>query len=188
MKQIVSKKLTHSLVLVTLSVAVFSPVVTVSANQKPSAQVHVSKKEMSLEEAKKLALQGTKGGKVIEMYLDEDDFSLMYELTVVDGTQKKEIDIDAFSGKIVKSKVKDVSTSKKYQLLAKTGYKVTVDEIEKIVFKRYPKGLLKEISLESEMGKVLYEVTVYEGFEEIQLMIDAKTGQVLSEVREMDED
>jgi uncharacterized membrane protein YkoI len=61
---------------------------------------------ISSEEAKKIALDNF-AGTIVEMELDDDDSRHNYEIKIVNGNRKAEIEIDAYTGKLI---VLDIET------------------------------------------------------------------------------
>ncbi|WP_068676151.1 PepSY domain-containing protein [Oceanobacillus sp. Castelsardo] len=59
---------------------------------------------ISLEEAKNIALNNF-SGKITEMELDEDDDRLIYEVQMEEGNKEADIEIDAYTGKIIMIKI-----------------------------------------------------------------------------------
>jgi uncharacterized membrane protein YkoI len=55
---------------------------------------------ISIEEAKRIALNNFEGT-IVELELDDDDNHRTYDIEIVNGNRKAEIEIDAFTGKVI---------------------------------------------------------------------------------------
>ena len=61
-----------------------------------------------MQEAKDIAMRNAKSGRIVSAELDRDKGKLKYEIDILDGFIKKEYDIDANTGAILKVEHEDV--------------------------------------------------------------------------------
>ena len=121
-----------------------------------------------------------------------DDDAETYYVEVSDGTQSISYTIDAHSGKILNTDAKDVVTQKDDTITPtqnsqsnQTGDKKRLTKDQAIVFALKDAGLsrndvtIKEVELDRDDGRLLYEIEFYSKNKEYDYDIDAYTGEVL---------
>lgn len=122
---------------------------------------------------------GEFSGTVKELEFEKDDGRLIYEIEVIAGYEEAEFKIDASTGEIVKNKRK--KTSKNYDKQTVISAKEAID----IALNKFS-GTIKELELDEDDGRLIYEVEIKSGHEKAEIEIDAYTGEVL--VIEIDTD
>lgn len=140
--------------------------------------------KISIDEAKKIALNEAKTGKMIGIKFEDDDNNEKYEVTFIDNDQEKEYEIDATTGKIIKREIEDLD--KEDKVLAELKNKVGMEEIEKIVKNRYSNEKIVEINLDVESGKAVYEMKFDNGIETRKLVLSAEDGAEISNTMRSD--
>lgn len=74
-------------------------------NVQPTNVTPQKKTVISAEQAKKIALQNF-NGTIKELELDEDDGRLVYEIELINGNREADIEIDAYTGKVLMLEIK----------------------------------------------------------------------------------
>lgn len=118
-------------------------------------------------------------GTVKELEFEKDDGRLIYEIEVIAGYEEAEFKIDASTGEIVKNKRK--KTSENFDKQTVINAKEAID----IALNKFS-GTIKELELDEDDGRLIYEVEIKSSHEKAEVEIDAYTGEVL--VIEIDTD
>ena len=163
------------------------------------------KKQLTVKEAKKIAFDhaGTKESKVtdLEAELDKDDGALHYDISFDAGSYDYDYEIDAYTGKILKSeKEKDsdnVQTSANAQSTetkpkeSTEKKKLTEKEVKKIAFdhaKVKESNVYElEVELDKDDGKLRYDISFEADVYDYDYEIDAYTGKILNSEKERDD-
>lgn len=102
------------------------------------------------------------------------------------STTKKSVATVSKSGKVTakkagKATIKATVNGKKYtcRVTVKNAKEITYEGAKKIALKRAGGGIVTDIDLDYENGRLVYEVEVYYKGVEYEIYIDAKTGKVL---------
>ncbi|MDY5306158.1 PepSY domain-containing protein [Fusobacterium gastrosuis] len=141
-----------------------------------SAQIN-QEQIITLEEANKIALKQTKDGKILKSELDHNHGRTIYEIEILENNIKKEIDIDAVSGQILKIDNDDSPSHSHMQTPVEA--KISIDEAKAIALKNSSNGTLKSIELDSKRGLPFYEVEILENNIEKEIKIDATNGNII---------
>ncbi len=141
-----------------------------------SAQIN-QEQIITLEEANKIALKQTKDGKILKSELDHNHGRTIYEIEILENNIKKEIDIDAVSGQILKIDNDDRPSHRHMQTPIEA--KISIDEAKAIALKNSSNGTLKSIELDSKRGLPFYEVEILENNIEKEIRIDATNGNII---------
>lgn len=132
---------------------------------KYMTSTQVGKKMISVEEAKKIALNSVKG-KIGQAKLDRED--AVYEIEVMKGKFEYEVDINAFTGKIVKIDKELVKNGKLISL--KKAKQIALNSID---------GVVKKAQYNQSNG--VYEIFVVKNSKTYRLNINGYTGQIMSQ-------
>ncbi|WP_022819886.1 PepSY domain-containing protein [Fusobacterium russii] len=154
--------------------------VAFSSDVYANTQVN-QQKILSADEANKIALGQTTNGQIIKSELDTENGALIYEIEVLENSVKKEFDIDAVSGKILKI---DNGYSNKNNNVINTEVKLSMEDAKKIALDNSKNGKIKSIEFKNKNGFAFYEVEVSEGFMEREFKIDATNGNILKMERD----
>jgi uncharacterized membrane protein YkoI len=131
-------------------------------------------KMISLQEAKQVATQKVKGGYVTEIELDQDDGRYHFDIDLKDNKNEYDLEVDAFTGEIIKFE-KEVE---KDRTQAKSGKLLTKEEAIAIA-KKQAAGTVKEIELDDDDGRKVYEIEIKDNEFKYEIELDAVTGKVL---------
>ncbi|MDO4691079.1 MAG: PepSY domain-containing protein [Fusobacterium sp.] len=162
-----------------------------STSTKTYANTVNQQKIISSEEANKIALKQTNNGRILKTELDTEKGMLVYEIEVLDGNVKRELEIDAVSGNILKidnertlinlnNNVQTTTTN----TTTGSGTNISMEEAKKIALNHSKNGTIKSIEFDYEMGIPVYEIEVMEGFIEKDYLIDATNGNILKVKRD----
>ena len=123
----------------------------------------VEAKGQTRDQAKEIALKEAKTGQVIGYELDYEYGKLVHEIFILDGKLEKEYNIDAQTGKILKTEIKDLSMDPEYRLMLNTKPKIDLAKVENLVKQKYPKARVKKLKLDVE-DKVLVITSPHRGW------------------------
>ncbi len=137
--------------------------------------VRAANTKVSLEQAKKIALNDAKGGTLVKAKLDRENGVLVYEVDIVKGNQKFEYDIDASTGKIVKKEVKNLNINNNNN----TNGKISLEQAKKIALDDAKGGTVVKAKLDRENGVLVYEVDIVKGNQKFEYDINATTGRIV---------
>ena len=82
--------------------------VVISADENKITRRIEKKETITSDEANTIALNKTGGGEVVESKLERDDGLLKYEIKIVNGDMKHEVDIDASTKEIIKYEIEKI--------------------------------------------------------------------------------
>lgn len=147
---------------------------------------------ISAEQAAKIALQAVGGGTIEEIELDEDDGKLIYEVEIKTSYGEAEVDIDAYSGKVLKiekdrekntngKKTSSFNTenSNKQNSIHTSNSPISSEQAARIALQAVGSGTIEDIELDEDDGKLIYEVEIETTYGEAEVEIDAYSGKVL---------
>ena len=141
---------------------------------------------ISIEEAQSIALEKTGGGTIVKFKLDDDE----YEVEIINGTTEYELEINAYTGKIIKFEKDydgDYKDSPSIETTAATESKTTApkattasksisaDQAKKIALDKTGGGTIVDFELDD--GK--YEIEIENGNKEYEIEISASTGKII---------
>jgi uncharacterized membrane protein YkoI len=128
---------------------------------------------LDIKEISVIALDFTKGGVIIEIELNFDDSKSTYEVIVRTETAEHILLINAHTGEIIKAEYDRVDD----KIISNNI--LSIKEIQDKVIELTDGGLVKQIELEEDDGRLYYEIEIKRESQEIELVLDAYTGQVL---------
>ncbi len=137
---------------------------------------------LSKDQAKTIALQkagvSASAAAGLKVELEQDDSSSKYEVEFYADGKKYEVDIDAYSGKVL-----EYSTEKS-EFLSSAQQRISEEKAKAIAFqaagaKESDAAGLK-ISLDEDHGRIVYEIEFAVGKKEFECEIDAVSGSVLT--------
>ncbi len=132
---------------------------------------------LSIEEAKTIATE-MYSGTVKGIELDEDDGNYNYELEIITEKAEVELEINAKSGEIVYISVdEDEAEAKQKRSSDNMKSKISTDEARSIALDKYS-GTIKELELDEDDGRHIYEIEIRTDKGEVELEIDARTGEI----------
>ena len=134
-------------------------------------------------QARKIAREKANNAKVIEIELEEDDGATYYQVELENDTHEFEVEIDAFTGKvlIIEMEQRDDQKQAKSQVMSRAA-------IEQLINKSYANYRIDKIELDDDDGQMIYEIELKAGRTEIEMELDAVTGDVLDFDKEVDDD
>lgn len=132
---------------------------------------------ISRQEAIDIAQKEVKGT-LLKTELDHENGRLVYEIDILHSSNTKyDLDIDASSGKIVRTKKTQYRKQNAEKL---RSAKITHNKAIEIAKKDTGASTLLSCELDIENKKLVYEVTLTDGkYTEYELIIDASTGTIL---------
>ncbi|MBR1374513.1 MAG: PepSY domain-containing protein [Cardiobacteriaceae bacterium] len=127
--------------------------------------------KLTASDAKEIAINAARGGRVVDIELERRKGSAYYEVEVKNQGVEHEIKIDATTGRILKHKTEN----KTAQL------NISRDQAKQIALTAVRGGRITDIDLENKRAAAYYEVEVRDARgNEHELKIDAQSGKVFS--------
>ncbi|GAB3791190.1 PepSY domain-containing protein [Virgibacillus kimchii] len=148
---------------------------TANTTHKQSAD---SKDILSVEQVEELALKEF-SGVIKELELDKDDGRLIYELEIKnENREEAELDMDAYTGEILKMELEMKGRGKATSTNHKFNDILSMSEVKEIALTEFP-GMIKEIELDKDDGRLIYELEIKNKGKEAEMEMDARTGKIL---------
>jgi len=130
--------------------------------------------EITMEQAKEIALAKTGGGAVTECKLDYDDGRQVYEIEIIDGNTKYEMDIG-----VTDSQIYDYS-EKTYAAYDSTGAnEISAEEAKEIALAKTGGGTVVQCKLDFENGKKVYEVDIVNGDTRYEMDVSVTDSKII---------
>ena len=137
---------------------------------------------ISEQQAKDIALKETQGGQITKFKLDRENGRMVYEIEVMNGNIEKDYEIDAETGAIVKLEHEQKNYGNNNSV---NNPKISYDKAKEIALKQSKNGKFKEIELKHKNGVLVYDVEIAEGFMDREFLIDANTGAILRDKKDL---
>ncbi|GEM03607.1 hypothetical protein HMI01_05950 [Halolactibacillus miurensis] len=134
-------------------------------------------------QAQKIAREKANNAKVTEIELEEDDGMTYYQVELENDTHEFEVEIDAFTGKvlIIEMEQRDDQTTAKSQVMSR-------DAVRQLLTKNYADYRIEKIELDNDDGRMVYDIELKAGRVEIEMALDAVSGDVLDFDKEVDDE
>ena len=157
-------------------------IMTVQASNKSqgSEAMAAVQSKVSFEQALNIA-QKTVKGDIVSAGFDQNDYSAggKYEVKIIANNTEYEVDIDADSGKVLKTKQERLDNKDRAEHKAMKQAKVSLNQAMKTAA-RSVGGTVFEAEFDNDDGQSVYEIKVAKGDQTHKVMIDAMTGKVIS--------
>jgi len=145
--------------------------------------------KISYERAKEIALAKVGGGTVEEIDLDYENGILVYEVEIKYKGIEYEVDVNATTEEVVKFKSDhstdntsaqkpSTSTPSQSQSDSSTA-QISYEKAKEIALAKVGGGTVKEIELDHENGRLVYEAEVKYDGREYEIDIDATSGEIV---------
>lgn len=112
-------------------------------------------------------------GTVTEIELDTEDGELVYEVEIVSGNEKAEIDINAYTGEILL-----IGTKSTDGIKGDSNSFINIKKAIGIALGEFS-GTVVEVELEEEDDSYIYEVEIKSGGNSKDIEVDAYTGKII---------
>ena len=154
--------------------------VQASTKSQSSEAMAAVQSKVSFEQALNIA-QKTVKGDIVSAEFDQNDYSAggKYEVKVIANNTEYEIDIDADSGKVLKTKQEKLDNKDIAEYKAMKQAKVNLNQAMQTAA-RSVCGTVVEAEFDNDDGQSVYEIKVAKGDQTHKVMIDAMTGKVIS--------
>ena len=152
-----------------------------SSNQMGASTKGIENKtfDISMEQAVKIFKETYPDAQIVSINLDKNFTNYVYEIEGFNESQEIELSIDTMSGEISKQKTENKDDLIDDDSLDLEGI-ITPEEAMKIALEQVGKGYAKDWGLDSENGKIYYEVDIEGGGQSNDdALIDAKTGEFI---------
>ena len=156
--------------------------------EKTEAQLKALAK-ITEEQATAIALQRVPGATVKDKELEDEKGKVIwsFDLATAGSADITEVAVDAMTGAVVEVKKETPKDQKKEsQEDLKAQMTLTEGQATMIASREYPKGKVKAAWIEKEDGKLIWGValTVPDSGDQVEVKIDATSGQVLGKETE----
>lgn len=131
--------------------------------------------EITAKRAQEIALAQTGGGEVISCKLDFEDGVKVYEIDIVNGNTKYEVDVCAVGSQIYKFKQSRVSMLGP-QVSASS--EVTEKQAQAIALKKTGGGTVTKCKLDVEHGRKVYEIEVTNGNKKYEMDVGVSDAKI----------
>ncbi|WP_183041135.1 PepSY domain-containing protein [Salipaludibacillus neizhouensis] len=149
---------------------------------------------ISLEEAKKIVSELAPGGNIDDVDLEMKNSRYVYEIEVEVNDEDGDVHIDAETGEVLKieddlekllegnsasNEQKNSSESNDNASKDSKGEQISSEEAKEIALAHVGNGKVDDIELDNEDGLLLFEVEVEHNDDDVEVYIDAYTGEVV---------
>lgn len=134
-------------------------------------------------QAQKIAREKANNAKVTEIELEEDDGMTYYQVELENDTHEFEVEIDAFTGKvlIIEMEKRDDQVPARSQVMSR-------EEVRQLLAKNYADYRIEKLELDDDDGRMVYDIELKAGRIELEMALDAVSGNVLDFDKEVDDD
>lgn len=149
------------------------------ANGAPASN---SSSEISAEKAKEIALAKTGSGTVVECKLDYEHGRKVYEIEIINGNTKYELDVCVTDSQIYDYEQKTISNPRQINPAGSTtssGSGITAERAKQIALAKVGGGTVTECKLDYEHGRQVYEIEIRHNGWEYEIDIDIATGEIV---------
>ncbi len=140
---------------------------------------------LTMDEAKAIAVKSV-GGTVTEIELERETSGDIYEVEVKSNGFEYDLDIDAKTGKVLRTDKDDDDDDSDDKVIVADGKYITEIAAIQIAMKQ-ARGTATEVKLDEEDGRVVYEIEIRDGKYDYDFDIDAISGEVLKFEKELDD-
>ena len=131
------------------------------------------------------AARGQIDGGVLEAEIETEDGALIYEIDMVKGSDVYEVTVDAQSGEVI-SQSEEQLTGFLSGLFQKDELRAAGQSGDSLMqalteLEATDGTRIEELSLEEEDGRIVYEIELTDASGERELLIDAATGESLTD-------
>jgi uncharacterized membrane protein YkoI len=153
------------------------------AQEHAKARANLPKAKVTLAQAVETASKAIPAGKVVEAELKSENDGLLFEVEIVTGKIHQEVEIDAMTGKIIKTEVEDQAgedqEQEELETEAAATAKFSVAKAIDAALKEVKASKAFEANFEREDGKLLICVEVVAGKAIKEVEFDAMTGKLI---------
>lgn len=151
---------------------------------------------ISASEAKKIALKQL-DGEIIGFEYDGDDRTPHYEIDIVNGNEKIEVEINAGTGNAVVTERENITANAKNtaktdetaKASESTNNSSVITEKQAIeIAKAKASGKVTDLELDEDDNRLIYEIEIRNGKMEYDFEIDATTGDIIKYEEDLDDD
>lgn len=144
-----------------------------------AAKVNTSQIKLDEQAAVKKFNQKYANAKVEEITLESHFKKYRYEITGFDNSKEYTVEINAKTGKILKSESERLDKNDQNTALDLSKL-ISRKKATKAAEKAAKKGQAQEWTLESENGQAIWEITVVNGRQKVDVKVNANNGNVLN--------
>ena len=144
-----------------------------------AAKVNTSQIKLDEQAAVKKFIQKYANAKVEEITLESHFKKYRYEITGFDNSKEYTVEINAKTGKILKSESERLDKNDQNTALDLSKL-ISRKKATKAAEKAAKKGQAQEWTLESENGQAIWEITVVNGRQKVDVKVNANNGNVLN--------
>jgi len=183
------KKLTAIGIIPIAAIILLSGSVVAFSNNQATADVA---SEIKAERAQEIALATTGGGTVTECKMDYENGRKVYEIEVLHGDNKYEVDVDAINSTVLNYTVESIHPDSKSTATESTAKEtsanttesssessvITVEKAQEIALAKVGGGTVKEWEIDYKNGRKVYDIKIIYENKEYEMNVDAINGTI----------
>ena len=151
---------------------------TVWAQSSARTQRTIPASQISYERAMEIAVAQVGGGIVWDIELERRHSVIYYDVEVRSDGIEYDVHINAVTGEIIRLREDGRYNVGRTSALCLTDAKITFEQAKTIALERAG-GAVKDIELERDRGRLVYEIEGIINRQEYDVRIDAATGEIL---------
>jgi len=149
--------------------------------------------EITVEQAKETALATVGGGTVTKCEIDNENGRKVYEIEIIYGDNKYEMDVDAISSAVTDYKVEAItqnnnptsSSDNSADAQSQSGTsspaatsEITAEKAKEVALAKVGGGTVTKCEIDYENGRKVYDITIVYGNNKYEMDVDAITGAI----------
>ena len=168
-------------ILVILMIGISGVLITALTPNSDSKKTDISASTgndyITAEQAKLIALSAVPGV-VNEVELEKENGLLVYEVEITNNNKRTEVAINRETGSIISTEAEEDEEIAPEEL-KKIGGLITEEQAKQIALDHIGQGNVIDFESEREGGRIIYGVVLSVNGDEVEVEIDAQTGEIL---------
>ena len=153
-----------------------SPAAAIGNDEAKKATSKQTSELITIEKAADIALN-EQSGEVVDIELDAKRGNAIYEIEIQNKGKEADVKLDAFTGEVLSVKSKQDDDDDDTALPFEKGV-LNINKAIKLA-EEETSGKVKEVNIDLENGTLIYDFELKGNKDEVELTLDAKTGEVL---------
>ncbi|MGG0891421.1 PepSY domain-containing protein [Cytobacillus horneckiae] len=153
-----------------------SPAAAIGNDEAKKATSKQTSELITIEKVADIALN-EQSGEVVDIELDAKRGNAIYEIEIQNKGKEADVKLDAFTGEVLSVKSKQDDDDDDTALPFEKGV-LNINKAIKLA-EEETSGKVKEVNINLENGTLIYDFELKGNKDEVELTLDAKTGEVL---------
>lgn len=154
-----------------------SPAAAIGNDEAKKATSKQTSELITIEKAADIALN-EESGEVVDIELDAKRGNAIYEIEIQNKGKEADVKLDAFTGEVLSVKSNQDDDDDDDTALPFEKGVLNINKAIKIA-EEETSGKVKEVNIDLENGTLIYDFELKGNKDEVELTLDAKTGEVL---------